>query len=220
MNTSPRELLATMFDEAVKAAQPEHCIPRFLPKAPQGRTVVIGAGKASAAMAQALERHWTGPLTGLVVTRYGYAVPCTRIEIIEASHPVPDAAGLEAAKRMLDPIPLTALDANGRITASDYQPKQVATTENATLTTDQRDALKLFSEKNGQAWKDKLNLAWSSGSYKGLDGSQSALLQQVRNQFGPEWLVKLKTDDLYPEAVQQPTVSKARPRAKAKAQAL
>ena len=102
MNTSPRELLATMFDEAVKAAQPEHCIPRFLPKAPQGRTVVIGAGKASAAMAQALERHWTGPLTGLVVTRYGYAVPCTRIEIIEASHPVPDAAGLEAAKRMLD----------------------------------------------------------------------------------------------------------------------
>ena len=102
MNTSPRELLATMFDEAVKAAQPEHCIPRFLPKAPQGRTVVIGAGKASAAMAQALERHWTGSLTGLVVTRYGYAVPCTRIEIIEASHPVPDAAGLEAAHRMLD----------------------------------------------------------------------------------------------------------------------
>lgn len=111
-------------------------------------------------------------------------------------------------------------DANGRITASDYQPKQIATTENATLTTDQRDALKLFSEKNGQAWKDKLNLAWNSGSYKGLDGSQSALLQQVRNQFGPEWLVKLKTDDLYPEAVQQPTVAKARPRAKAKAQAL
>ena len=102
MNTSPRELLAAMFDEAVKAAQPEHCIPRFLPKAPQGRTVVIGAGKASAAMAQALERHWTGPLTGLVVTRYGYAVPCTRIEIIEASHPVPDAAGLEAAHRMLE----------------------------------------------------------------------------------------------------------------------
>ena len=102
MNTSPRELLATLFHEAVKAAQPEHCIPRFLPQAPPGRTLVIGAGKASAAMAQTLERHWAGPLEGLVVTRYGYAVPCERIEIVEASHPVPDAAGLEAAGRMLE----------------------------------------------------------------------------------------------------------------------
>lgn len=111
-------------------------------------------------------------------------------------------------------------DDHGRITAKDYQPKQVATTEATTLTTDQREALKLFSEKNGQGWKDKLNLAWTSGSYKGLGSSQSALLQQVRNQFGPEWLFNLKTDDLYPEAAQQPTVAKAEPKTKAKAQAL
>ncbi|MBL8484489.1 MAG: DUF4147 domain-containing protein, partial [Rhodocyclaceae bacterium] len=90
-----------MFAAAVASAQPEHCIPRHLPPPPRGRTIVIGAGKASAAMAQALERHWPGPLGGLVVTRYGYAVPCQRIEIVEAAHPVPDAAGREAALRML-----------------------------------------------------------------------------------------------------------------------
>ncbi len=63
---------------------------------------MIGAGKASAAMAQAVERHWPGPLSGLVVTRYGYAVPCERIEIVEAAHPVPDEAGLQAARRMME----------------------------------------------------------------------------------------------------------------------
>ncbi len=67
----------------------------------QGRLIVIGAGKASAAMARAVEDHWAGPLSGLVVTRYGYAVPCERIEIVEAAHPVPDSAGLAAAERML-----------------------------------------------------------------------------------------------------------------------
>ncbi len=97
----PRDLLRALFDAAVQAAQPEHCIPRFLPAPPKGRTLVIGAGKASAAMAQALERHWPGELSGLVVTRYGYAVPCERIEIVEAAHPVPDAAGREAAARLL-----------------------------------------------------------------------------------------------------------------------
>lgn len=101
MNNPPRELLAQMFAAAVNAAQPEHCIPPHLPAPPRGRTLVIGAGKASAAMAQALERHWPGPLSGLVVTRYGYAVPCERIEIVEAAHPVPDAAGREAAARLL-----------------------------------------------------------------------------------------------------------------------
>lgn len=101
MDASPRDLLAAMFDAAVKAAQPEHCIARFLPPAPSGRTLVLGAGKASAAMAQALEKSWPGPLEGLVVTRYGYAVPCERIEIIEAAHPVPDQAGREAARRMM-----------------------------------------------------------------------------------------------------------------------
>jgi glycerate 2-kinase len=67
-----------------------------------GRTIVIGAGKASAAMAQALEKSWAGPLSGLVVTRYGYAVPCERIEIVEAAHPVPDEAGLDAARRIME----------------------------------------------------------------------------------------------------------------------
>ncbi len=102
MTSTPRELLERMFTAAVNAAQPEHCIPRFLPKPPKGRTLVIGAGKASAAMAQALERNWPGELSGLVVTRYGYQVPCERIEIIEAAHPVPDAAGREAASRLLE----------------------------------------------------------------------------------------------------------------------
>ncbi|BAL25685.1 glycerate kinase [Azoarcus sp. KH32C] len=99
-----RALLRQMFTAAVDAAQPERCIPRHLPALPKGRTVVIGAGKASAAMAQALERHWPGDLSGLVVTRYGYAVPCERITIVEAAHPVPDAAGLSAARAMLETV--------------------------------------------------------------------------------------------------------------------
>ena len=103
MSTSPRDLLTRMFTAAVNAAQPEHCLPRFLPKPPKkGRTIVIGAGKASAEMARVLERHWPGELTGLVVTRYGHAVPCERIQIVQAAHPVPDGAGRAAAGRMLD----------------------------------------------------------------------------------------------------------------------
>ncbi|GAB3453489.1 glycerate kinase [Massilia terrae] len=101
MTSTPRELLREMFNAAVDAAQPHRRIPLYLPSPPKGRTIVLGAGKASAAMAQALERNWPGPLSGLVVTRYGYAVPCERIEIVEAAHPVPDAAGREAARRML-----------------------------------------------------------------------------------------------------------------------
>ncbi len=104
MNLPPRDLLARMFAAAVDAARPEQCIPRFLPEPPAGRTLVTGAGKAPPAMAQVLERHWPGPLEGLVVTRYGYAVPCERIEIVEAAHPVPDAAGREAAGRMLERV--------------------------------------------------------------------------------------------------------------------
>ncbi len=102
MRIDSRKLLTDMFTAAVNAAQPEHCIPPYLPEPPRGRTLVIGAGKASAAMAQALERNWPGELSGLVVTRYGYAVPCQRIEIVEAAHPVPDAAGREAAARLLE----------------------------------------------------------------------------------------------------------------------
>jgi hydroxypyruvate reductase len=102
MQASPRALLVKMFKAAIESAQPEHCIPPHLPEPGPGRTIVIGAGKASAAMARALEQHWPGPLTGLVVTRYGYAVPCERIEIVEAAHPVPDDAGLQAARRMME----------------------------------------------------------------------------------------------------------------------
>ena len=91
-----------MFDAAIASAQPALCIPRHLPPAPRGRVMVVGAGKASAAMAQAVEQNWTGTLSGLVVTRYGYAVPCTQIEIVEAAHPVPDAAGMGAARRILE----------------------------------------------------------------------------------------------------------------------
>jgi hydroxypyruvate reductase len=97
----PRRILRDMFDAAIAASQPALCVPSHLPAPPKGRLVVIGAGKASAAMARAVEDHWHGALTGLVVTRYGYAVPCQRIEIVEASHPVPDAAGEAAARRML-----------------------------------------------------------------------------------------------------------------------
>ena len=101
---APRDLLRAMFDAAILAAQPARCLPPHLPAPPKGRTLVIGAGKASAAMAQALEEHWPAPLSGIVVTRYGYAVPCRRIEIVEAAHPVPDAAGEIAAKRIVESV--------------------------------------------------------------------------------------------------------------------
>ena len=108
------KLLRDMFAAAVDAAQPSETLRHFLPEVPTGRTVVIGAGKASAAMAKAFEAAWTGPveqLSGLVVTRYDYAVPCDHIEIVEASHPVPDAAGEVAAKRILQAVSnLTADD--------------------------------------------------------------------------------------------------------------
>jgi hydroxypyruvate reductase len=99
-----RSLLRRMFEAAIAAAQPALCIPPHLPAPPKGRTIVIGAGKASAAMARALEDNWPGPLQGLVVTRFGYRVPCERIEIVEAAHPVPDEAGLKAAERIADMV--------------------------------------------------------------------------------------------------------------------
>jgi hydroxypyruvate reductase len=101
LTESPRALLRRLFDAAIASAQPARCVPPHLPAPPAGRLVVIGAGKASAAMARAVEDHWEGPLGGLVVTRYGHAVPCSHVEIVEAAHPVPDAAGLDAARRML-----------------------------------------------------------------------------------------------------------------------
>ena len=101
MTLAPRTLLRSMFDAAVAAALPEKCVPAHLPPAPKGRTIVVGAGKASAAMAQALEAHWPGPLSGLVVTRFGHAARCERIAIVEAAHPVPDEQGRLAAARIL-----------------------------------------------------------------------------------------------------------------------
>jgi hydroxypyruvate reductase len=98
----PCDLLRAMFDAAIKVALPAHMISEHLPPKPKGRTIVVGAGKASAAMAKAVEKTWSGPLEGLVVTRYGHAVPCRQIEIVEAAHPVPDAKGEQAARRILD----------------------------------------------------------------------------------------------------------------------
>jgi len=100
-------LLRHLFDTAIAASQPEVCLPPALPEPPKGRTVVVGAGKASAAMAAALEDHWPGPaekLSGLVVTRYGFGRPSKRIEVVEASHPVPDTAGIKAAQRILQAV--------------------------------------------------------------------------------------------------------------------
>ena len=99
-----RQFLRGLLDAAIDAARPAAVVPPHLPKPPKGRTIIVGAGKASAAMARAVEDHWAGALTGYVVTRYGYAVPCKRIEIVEASHPVPDAAGLAAAQTLLSRV--------------------------------------------------------------------------------------------------------------------
>ncbi|MHA3977848.1 glycerate kinase type-2 family protein [Halovulum sp. GXIMD14794] len=95
-------LLRELFAAAVDAALPERIVPPFVPDRVPGKLVVVGAGKASAAMAAAVEAHYDGPMTGLVVTRYDHAVPCKHIEIVEAAHPVPDAAGAEGARRILD----------------------------------------------------------------------------------------------------------------------
>jgi len=101
MNQDPRVLLRAMFDAAIAAALPDKTLPAYLPMPPQGRTLVIGCGKAAASMAKAVEDNWAGELSGMAVTRYGYRVPTQRIEIVEAAHPVPDEAGRKAAERML-----------------------------------------------------------------------------------------------------------------------
>jgi len=101
MKQDPRLLLGAMFDAAIAAALPDKSLPGYLPKPPKGRTIVIGCGKAAASMAKAVEDHWPGELSGLVVTRYEHRVPTRRIEVVEAAHPVPDLAGREAAERIL-----------------------------------------------------------------------------------------------------------------------
>ena len=103
-SSSQNQFLRHLFSVAVAAADPARCLPQHLPAERNGRLIVLGAGKASAAMALALEAHWPGPLEGLVVTRYGFGAPCSRIEIVEAAHPVPDAAGQAAAVRILERV--------------------------------------------------------------------------------------------------------------------
>jgi glycerate 2-kinase len=95
-----RAFLRRLLAAAVAAADPLAVLPPRLPSPPRGRTVVIGAGKAAAAMARAVELHWDGPLAGLVVTPYGHGVSCARIEVVEAAHPVPDESGARAAARL------------------------------------------------------------------------------------------------------------------------
>jgi hydroxypyruvate reductase len=103
-DSDPGALLRRLFDAALAAADPAKAVPPCLPDPPKGRTLVVGAGKAAGAMARAVEDHWKGELTGLVVTRYGHAVTCDRIEVVEAAHPVPDQAGLDAARRILEKV--------------------------------------------------------------------------------------------------------------------
>ena len=101
----PRQFLLDLYHSAVAAVSAEKCLPAFLPVPPaKGRTLVIGAGKGAAAMAKVVEEHWQGELSGMVVTRYGHGADCRKIEVVEAAHPVPDAAGKQAAARMMQMV--------------------------------------------------------------------------------------------------------------------
>ena len=102
MSVDPQKFLRELFATAIDAAHPQQVLQAHLPSDRSGRVIVIGAGKAAAAMAQVVERSWQGEVSGLVVTRYGHGAPCTKIEVVEAAHPVPDAAGLAVAKRVLE----------------------------------------------------------------------------------------------------------------------
>lgn len=104
MARDPESLLKQMFEAARKAADPAICVPPHLPQPPKGKTIVVGAGKAAASMARAVEQAWPGELDGLVLTRYGHAVPCERIRVAEGAHPVPDEAGAKAAALILGKV--------------------------------------------------------------------------------------------------------------------
>ncbi|MCB2252861.1 glycerate kinase [Pseudomonas chlororaphis] len=102
MPLDPQQFLRELFATAIDAAHPQQVLEAHLPRDRSGRVIVIGAGKAAAAMAQVVERCWQGEVRGLVVTRYGHGAPCEKIEVVEAAHPVPDAAGLAVAQRVLE----------------------------------------------------------------------------------------------------------------------
>lgn len=101
MVLQPEKFLLELFETAVNAAQPEQALPPGLPRNTTEPVIVIGAGKAAASMAAVLEKHWQGPISGIVVTRYGHGVVCDRIEVVEAGHPVPDDVGESVARRMI-----------------------------------------------------------------------------------------------------------------------
>ncbi len=103
-DVDPERLLRAAFAAAIEAASPARCVPPALPSPPAGRTVVVGAGKAAAAMARAVETHWDGELGGTVVVPYGHALACERIEVLESAHPVPAAAGQRAAERLYERV--------------------------------------------------------------------------------------------------------------------
>ena len=90
-----------LFDAAVAAATPENCMRRWMPQRPDGRVIVVGAGKAAASMAKVLEDEWAGPLEGQVIVPRAYGSDCRSIEVVEASHPIPDAAGVAATEDIL-----------------------------------------------------------------------------------------------------------------------
>lgn len=104
MKDVDHRFLVGLFDAAVAAADPYHTLTAHMPKPPKGRTIVIGAGKGSAQLAAAFEKLWLGPLEGVVVTRYGFGCPTTKIKVLEASHPVPDEAGLYASHSLFDAV--------------------------------------------------------------------------------------------------------------------
>ncbi|WP_342713123.1 glycerate kinase [Bradyrhizobium sp. B124] len=104
VSTDYRALLLDMFRAAVSSATPDACLSRHLPEPPTGRTIVVGAGKAAASMAAAVEASWSGPIEGVVVTRYGHGCRCRHIEVVQAAHPVPDEAGVRAARSILERV--------------------------------------------------------------------------------------------------------------------
>ena len=115
INTADQELLTSLYHAAVDAADPKEALEPHLPARPIGRTIVIGAGKGAAQMAAAFEELWGAPVEGVVVTRYGYACPTKFIRVLEASHPVPDAAGLVATEALFDAV--TDLTSNDLVVA-------------------------------------------------------------------------------------------------------
>ncbi|MGR3321383.1 MAG: glycerate kinase type-2 family protein [Pseudooceanicola sp.] len=104
MDAETRAFLTSLFEAAVAAADPREALRGHLPGKPKGRTVVIGAGKGAAQLARAFEAAWQDAVEGVIVTRYGYAVPCERLKVIEAAHPVPDAAGEAACREVLSAL--------------------------------------------------------------------------------------------------------------------